>query len=125
MKTLLQAVLGGVLILLAIYAYGLATQGSGAGGPELVVRMNSDVLDVYPNKLVLVHSETCPSCLEARRFLEANGYSGRVAEVEVRSGGSEILARLGTPYVPVLVMPDQIAIGFDRGMWERAIAGAE
>ncbi|MGH9662120.1 MAG: glutaredoxin family protein [Bryobacteraceae bacterium] len=58
----------------------------------------------------------------AKEFLSQKGVPFESKNVaEDRSAGAELLARTGRTAVPVILVDDEIVIGFDRGRLQRLL----
>lgn len=116
MKDIVQILFGGLLVLLLAFGFSHCSKNQ-EGAPKVISRANGDILDLHGGKIVFVHSTTCPSCVEAAEFLKKSGASDNIVSVEVKEGGSQVLAKLDTVFVPVLVLPDKAAVGFNKDQW--------
>ena len=98
---------------------GLDESDMAQGSP--VLRREASILDSHGGVFVFVRSTTCPSCLEAAKFIEDSGLSNKIVSLEVTKGGSQVLTKLDTVFVPVLVLPSQAAVGFNKELWNRLL----
>lgn len=68
-------------------------------------------------------SPTCAYCHQAKRFLSERGISFTEYDVSVnRAAAEEVIRLTGQMGVPVVVVDDQIVVGFDRARLEHLLA---
>lgn len=69
---------------------------------------------------------TCPYCLQAKEYLRSRKIAFIEKNVAVDSqAAQEMMSRSGQRGVPVLIMDDNVIIGFDRPRIDAALAGSE
>jgi len=78
------------------------------------------------DKPVKIYSTpTCPYCLRAKAYLKEKNVSFEDIDVSVNQEAADEMIKIsGQMGVPVIVVGDEIMVGFDKNKLEEALAGA-
>lgn len=73
--------------------------------------------------VVVYTTPTCPYCKQAKNFLSQRGVKFTKHDVSVdRAAAEEMIQKSGQMGVPVILVDDEVVIGFDRARLEQLLA---
>jgi glutaredoxin-like YruB-family protein len=85
--------------------------------------INIKVIREHMAKVKIYTTPTCPWCIKAKEFLKEKNVDFQEFNVaEDEKAREEMIEKSGQMGVPVIVIDDQVIVGFDQAAIEKALA---
>ncbi len=75
------------------------------------------------NKVVIYSTPTCPYCKRAKEYLSQKGISYNDIDVaQDKEKAKEMIQKSGQMSVPVIIIDDEIIVGFEQALLDKLLA---
>jgi len=101
-------------------------QNEGKGAHDASQEHKKETVDMPSSKTITIYTmETCPHCQQLKKFLSQKEIEYREIEVDIDPYGAEEMYNISNQTsVPVIVINDEVIVGFDRRALEKKLRKA-